>query len=163
MKIISDQIRKSKCRIHDKETIEAMIKKAVICRLGLVDEDRAYIVPMNFGYDSGVLYFHCGAEGRKIDCLKKRPGVSFEIDVLHDLKAGELACGWDALYDCVMGRGEASFITDREQKRHALNMIMRQVSGKTWEFPDEKIDKTTIIAVEIKTVSAKSTIKQEQE
>lgn len=37
------------------------------CRLGLVDNGKAYIVPMNFGFeDAGsalTLYFHCAAEG----------------------------------------------------------------------------------------------------
>jgi len=55
----------------------------------------------------------------------------------------------------VMGKGRVSFIEDREQKRHGLNVIMKQVSDREWEFPEEKLEITTLFKIEIDTISAR--------
>ncbi len=147
---------KKKAAVSDIEYIEQIIRKGKICRLGLIDRGFAYIVPLNFGYESGCLYFHMGSRGRKIDLIIENPAISFEIDCACRVKDGEKACDWSMMYQSVMGQGVAEFIQDRDQKRDALNCIMRQYSGRDWTFPDEKLDMTTILKVEIRKISARS-------
>ncbi|MBN2105364.1 pyridoxamine 5'-phosphate oxidase family protein [bacterium] len=152
---------KKKYAVSDLTHIETIIQSATICRLGLVDDNYAYIVPLNFGYEAGSLYFHTGSRGRKIDLIRNNPRVAFEIDTDHAMKSGERACDWDMYYQSVMGRGVAFFIEDREQKQRALNIIMKQYSSeRTWTFPDEKLAITTVIKVKIESVSARSHCKK---
>lgn len=160
MQINSDRIRKQKFAVHETAQIESMIRGASVCRLGLRDGEYAYIVPMNFGYESGSLYFHMGADGKKIECIRKCPDVAFEIDLAHLIQPADQACAWDMQYACVMGRGRALFINDREQKIRALNIIMKQYSDREWIYPPEKADKTTILQVIIETISAKCNMKE---
>jgi nitroimidazol reductase NimA-like FMN-containing flavoprotein (pyridoxamine 5'-phosphate oxidase superfamily) len=160
MEINSNQIQKQKFAVHEKEKIEAIIRRAAICRLGLKDGEYAYIVPMNFGYESGSLYFHMGSNGKKIECIRQCPNIAFEIDIGHEIQSGEQACAWDMQYECVMGGGRAFFLNNREQKIRALNIIMKQYSDREWAFPLEKVDKTVILQVQIETVSAKSNTKE---
>jgi len=138
-----------------------MIRSATICRLGFVNENYAYIVPLNFGYQGGILYFHTGPKGRKIDLIRANPKVTFEIDTEHTIKKGDNACDWNMVYQSIMGRGVASFITNREQKRQALDIIMKQYSDKVWVFPDEKVAITTLFQVQIQSVSARSNHKKD--
>ena len=43
----------------DKEHIEAVIQKCDVCFVGMVDSDGfPYVIPMNFGYQDGVIYLH---------------------------------------------------------------------------------------------------------
>ena len=63
-------MRKKNKEITDIDEIEGIIKKATCCRIGLVDGDEPYIVPLNFGYENSTLYFHGASEGRKIDLIK---------------------------------------------------------------------------------------------
>ena len=160
MKVNSDQILKQKFAVHELTDIESVIRGATVCRLGLRDGKYAYIVPMNFGYKSGSLYFHTGAAGKKIECIRKYPGISFEIDLAHMIQTADRACAWDMQYACVMGRGRALFINDREQKIRALNIILKQYSDREWIYPPEKADKTTILQVIIETISAKCNMKE---
>ena len=80
---MSRPLRQAKREVTDRSEVDAIILKASICRLGLVDEGKPYIVPMNFGYDGECLYFHCAREGRKIDVLRRSPEVCFELEVDH--------------------------------------------------------------------------------
>ena len=77
---------------------ESILKESRICRIGLVDQDKPYIVPMNFGYKNGTLYIHSAKEGRKIDLMKKNPNVCFEMDELVRLKKAKQACEWGVQY-----------------------------------------------------------------
>jgi nitroimidazol reductase NimA-like FMN-containing flavoprotein (pyridoxamine 5'-phosphate oxidase superfamily) len=159
VEIRSNQIRKQKFAVYEKEKIESIIQRATVCRLGLMDGENPYIVPMNFGYESGSLYFHMGQNGRKIEYLLRSPNIAFEIDTGHVIRS-EDACAWDMQYECVMGHGTALFLNDREQKMRALNIIMKHYSDREWTFPLAKVDKTVILQVSIETVSAKSNMKE---
>ncbi len=44
--------------ISDESGIEAIINKAVVCRLGIVNGNTPYVVPLCFGYHDNKLYFH---------------------------------------------------------------------------------------------------------
>ena len=59
-------LRRKEKEIIDKSEIESIIRKSLVCRLGIVDEGLPYIVPLCFGYDKGALFFHSAKEGRKI-------------------------------------------------------------------------------------------------
>ncbi|MCK5220561.1 MAG: pyridoxamine 5'-phosphate oxidase family protein, partial [Candidatus Aminicenantes bacterium] len=85
-------MRRSERKITDPEVIEYILNKGDICRLGLINKGLAYIVPMNFGYEGGYIYFHSANEGTKIDILKQNPKVSFQIDIDHMIVEGDSAC-----------------------------------------------------------------------
>ncbi len=149
-------MRKSEKEIYDPEIIQYVFERGDICRLGMIDGDIAYIVPMNFGFDNKYIYFHSAPEGRKIDILKGNPLVSFEIDVDHKIKESNSACGWSASYFSLMGRGKVEFIDDPEEKKRGLNLIMKKYSGKhDWTFPGDMVAKTLIFRLSADHISCK--------
>jgi nitroimidazol reductase NimA-like FMN-containing flavoprotein (pyridoxamine 5'-phosphate oxidase superfamily) len=46
--------------------IEQIVRKSLVCRLALAEEDQPYIVPLSFGFKNSTLYFHSAPKGRKI-------------------------------------------------------------------------------------------------
>ena len=148
-------MRKSNKEITEKPALEMIIKNSVICRLALVDGDRPYIVPLNFGYQDGILYFHCAHEGRKIDIIKTNPNVCFEFDINTELITAEKACGWSMKYQSVIGFGKAYLIEDIREKTAALNIIMQQYSKSNFSFPEAKLQITAAFKVEIERMTGK--------
>lgn len=149
-------MRRSEREITDPDIITSVLVEGDICRLGLIDKDLAYIVPMNFGYEEGYIYFHSAGEGTKIDILKQNPKVSFEIDMDHKVVEGDSACNWSASYLSIIGDGVVEFIYDASEKTRALNVIMNKYSGRSnWEFPGKVVGKTTIFRLCIKDMSCK--------
>ncbi|MFC2118617.1 pyridoxamine 5'-phosphate oxidase family protein [Bacteroidota bacterium] len=148
-------MRKKENEITDRSEIDKIIKNSDICRMGLSDENKPYIVPMNFGYKNNCLYFHCAKEGKKIDIIRKNPYVCFEFDLVPEIIKAEKACNWGIKYKSVIGFGKAFLVKDLEEKENALRIIMSQYTEKKSEFSGESVEKTGIIIVEIESITGK--------
>ena len=149
-------MRRKDKEITDRQQVDSIIGKAIVCRLGLAEGDRPYIVPLCFGYDGDSIYFHSALEGRKLDILRENDKVCFEIEGDYDVVESDEACDWTIRYKCVIGSGKAHIVEDRDSIRRALDIIMKHYSDKSFEYPDEKIEKTAVIRVDIETVTGKS-------
>ena len=148
-------MRLSEREITDQTAIEAIIRTSLVCRLGLSDENRPYIVPLCFGYLGRALYFHGAREGKKIDMIRKNPYVCFEFDSNSGIEEAENACKWGVSYQSVIGSGKASLVDHPEEKKKALEIIMGQYGDGDFSFPDDIIEKTGIIKIDIEEMSGK--------
>lgn len=138
------------------EDIEKIIGRATVCRLGMLDGDSPYIVPLCFGYKDDVLYFHTSMKSRKIDLIKKHPKVCFEMDILAETIPAPTPCKWNMRYQSVVGFGNASMVEDESEKKAALGLIMAQYASGSFEFPGKKVKITAIIKVDIESMTGKS-------
>lgn len=130
------------------------------CRLGMVDQGAAYIVPMNFGYEAAdetlTLYFHSANVGKKLSLLPAQTAVSFEMDTAHGLVEGKSACSFSYWYQCVMGVGTAEILTDADARMHALRTIMRHYTGEEqWEFAEKALRAVTVFRLRVDRWSCK--------
>ena len=147
-------MRRKDKEITDIEKIEEVIKKATVCRLGLVDRDEAYIVPVNFGYERNAVYFHSALEGRKIELIKKNNKVCFEIDTDVGVeKTDKSTCS--VTYRSVIGAGRAHILETDEEKLHGLKVIMRQCAGGEYGFSEEKWDSVLVVEIKIESITGK--------
>jgi nitroimidazol reductase NimA-like FMN-containing flavoprotein (pyridoxamine 5'-phosphate oxidase superfamily) len=151
-------LRRKEKEIAAKSEIESIIRKSLVCRLGLADEGLPYIVPLCFGYKSNILYFHSAEEGRKIEILKRNNRVCFEFDIGSEVQPGKTACDWGMKFRSVIGFGRASFIADPEEKREALDVIMAQYADGTFEYSEKAFKKALVIKVEIESITGKGSI-----
>ena len=148
-------MRRKEKEITDMAAISDIIDQASVCRLGMIDGDRPYVVPLCFGRQKNVLYFHGARKGLKIDLIKANPNVCFEFDILAETLADDAACNWSMAYKSVVGFGKATLVENRQQKQDALAVIMAQYSDKVFDFPSNKVDATAVIKVEIECASGK--------
>ncbi len=148
-------MRKKDKEIKDITALEEILKSASVCRLGMCDGDRPYVVPFCFGYEDNALYFHCASEGKKLEMLRKNNNVCFEIDIDCEVVKADRACDWGMKYKSVIGFGKAVFVEDAESKRKALDVIMQQYSEGTFEYSEKAFKNTTIIKVEIESMTGK--------
>ena len=149
-------MRRKEKQITSREEIEAIIGRADVCRLAMVDGNEPYIVPMNFGYADNSLFFHSAREGRKIDILRSNNRVCFEFDIDRQVTSGGAkACKWGFQYQSVIGTGQAYFIDEPEAKKTALEIIMRQYTDQAFEFDDRVVSKTLVFGIAIETLTGK--------
>ncbi len=133
----------------NRENIEAIIRKANVCRLGMLDGDTPYIVPLCFGYRDNTLYFHGSMKSRKVELIQKHPKVCFEFDILAEPISAPDPCDWDMCYQSVVGFGKASLVEDTDEKRRALEIIVSQYTKGSHAFTEQKQKATTVIKVDI--------------
>ena len=149
-------MRKVEREIKDQTEVLAIMKEALVCRLGLSDEGAPYVVPMNFGLGESCLYLHCAREGRKLDILRKNDRVCFEMDLLREIKQAQTACGWGARYESVIGFGRAVLVKDSYEKRAALDRIMEHYGARApFSYEDDILAKTEVIRIDIESVTGK--------
>ena len=125
-------MRREDKEIKDNNVIESIIKRAIVCRIAFSENNIPYIVPVIFGYKDNCLYFHSAMEGKKIDIIKQNNNVCFEFDIDQELVKSKNSCSCSMKYYSVIGFGKAFFIDDIEEKRMALNIIMKHYSK--WYF-----------------------------
>ena len=123
-------------RRKDKEIIEfaeicAVIEKCSILHLGLLDQGKPYIVPVNFGVmfenQKIIFYFHGAAEGKKYDLMKQCPQIVFEAEYYNGVlkRDPELPCKWTASYASVMGEGQVKILETEQEKTSAMKSILK--------------------------------------
>ena len=139
----------------NKEDIEAIIRKASVCRLGMLDGETPYIVPLCFGYRDDTLYFHGSMKSRKAELIQKHPKVGFEFDILAEPLSAEDPCDWDMRYQSVIGFGKACVVEVAEEKRRALEIITAQYAKGSYSFTEPKLKATMVIKVTIDTMTGK--------
>ena len=141
--------------IKDSGEIAAIMHKATVCRIALVDGNCPYIFAVNFVVRNNYLYFHSSPEGRKIDIIRKNSQVCFAIDIDTETVPGDLPCSWGTRYRSVIGFGRASFLETTE-KRQALNYLMEKYAGvNDFSYKMETLEKVAVLRVSIEKITGK--------
>lgn len=153
-------MRRKDREITDPGEIRAILERARVLHLGLNAEEEPYVVPMHYGFtlEDGrlTLYTHCAPEGRKLELLRRDGRVFVEIDTDEALLPGEKPCAWGASYACVMARGRAAIVEDKEEKAAALRLLMKTQTGENFEIAPAMADAVTILRIDAEEYSAKA-------
>ena len=151
-------MRRKDREITDPAVMEAIIRKARVCHLGLSDNGEPYVVPVNFGYRERTVFVHCAREGRKLDIIRRNPRVCVTFDVDHELVKGEEAVNWSMKYRSVMAFGTAEILDDDDfaGKTEALDALMSQYSDGAWTYPEKTLLRTSIIRIAVDRMTGKA-------
>ena len=145
--------------IKAREEMEAVISRASVCFVGITDlENNPYVIPMNFGYLDGVLYLHSGPTGSSIDMLKCNANVCITFEegnklVYQDVQIG---CSYRVKSQSVICRGKVTFIEDMEQKREALNILMKQYTDYPVRYSDPAVRNVCIWKVPVDSMTGRA-------
>lgn len=163
-------MRRKQCEVTDPERISEILAAATIGRLASTDsENFPYIIPVNFVYHQGCIYFHCARKGEKIDNIHRNPKVGFQVDIpLAYLDAGfteeRSPCKLHQFYHCVVIRGRARIVPDGQLKAEALNALVakHEKNGDVQKVRGDMSDckACTVVEVRPEKMTAKSELAQ---
>ena len=121
-----------KLEIKSKERIIEFLSSQQTGRVSSIDENGyPQIIPMNFVFINEAIYMHSHIRGEKLDNIRRNQKVGFEVDksleflpsYFSDPTDASLA---DTLYISVVIKGNASIVSDKEEKTNALNGLMKK-------------------------------------
>ena len=121
-----------KLEIKSKEKIIEFLSSQQTGRIASIDGNGfPQIIPMNFVFINDAVYMHSHIRGEKLDNIKRNQKVGFEVDksleflpsYFSDPADASLA---DTLYISVVIKGNASIVSDKEEKTNALNGLMEK-------------------------------------
>ena len=154
-------MRRSDREIADFNRIEKFISGQQIMRVAFYDDGDIYIVPINYGYEiidgRYSFFFHGAKAGRKYELSKASPSVGFEIDGGYEVLEADTACDYSAKFQSVIGTGRLSIVDDMEEKKHGLDILMKQISGnKEWTYSEEMINAVAVFKLDVEKMSCKA-------
>ena len=133
---------------------DALLRRAGVLRLGLVEGGEPYVVPVNFGYDGERIYVHGPREGRRISAVAVGARVCFEVDE-SEVVAADRPCGYTSRFRSVIGYGTARLLADDAEKLHGLDVIMRHYGSSGEGIPPEKCAITSVLEIVVGPVDGK--------
>ncbi len=153
-------MRRKDREVTDAAKIEDILRRCTCCRVGFYDHGEVYIVPLSFGYERKgntlMIYFHGAGEGRKAELIQRGPKVGFEMDTDYALNEADTACGHSARFQSIIGNGIMCLVTESEEKKHGLSLIMEHNTGKReWEFNEKMLRTTAVFKLEVTQMSCK--------
>lgn len=119
-------------QIKSYEKIKDFLHQEHVGRFSTIDVNGyPQIIPMNFVFLNDVIYMHSHTKGEKINNFTLNDKVGFEVDreleflpsYFEDPKNASLA---DTLYISIVMKGNATLVTNREEKTLALNGLMKK-------------------------------------
>ena len=154
-------MRRKDRQITEIEAIRAILDKAKVLHLAMIDGARPYVVPMNYGYalaDSRLtLYLHGAKEGRKLDVLRQNDRVAFVLETnVSQVSGGDIPCKYGEAYASVMGEGTAVLLDDPVQKIEALQILMKTQTGREFAFTPAMAESVAVIRVNVDSFTAKA-------
>jgi len=159
-----------KLEIKSKEKIIEFLSSQQTGRISSIDEDGyPQIIPMNFVFINDAIYMHSHVRGEKLDNIRRNQKVGFEVDknleflpsYFSDPTDASLA---DTLYISVVIKGNASIVSDKEEKTTALNGLMKKYQPEGGYEPIKPemdvLDEVVVIKIVPKSLRGKYKIGQ---
>ncbi len=142
--------------ITDLDTLRKVLKSARYVTVALCMDNEPYLVSLSHGYDESrnCVYFHCARHGKKL--IYARANNRVWGQAVEDYRVVD-EC--DYAYASVHFSGKIFLIDDLDEKRHAMEVIVRQVSPnpelKLAKIKSEKLASTTMCRIEIDEITGK--------
>ncbi len=147
-------------RRHDREISDSafydhVFKTAEHMVVAMQNNDSIYCLPFNFARDGNRIYIHSAREGTKLDCIRNNGNVSFNLICDTRIIPEEAT----TRYKSICGQGQAAIISDREEKRSALDLLAKRYGAKC-HVParDSDIDRVAIIRIDITEMTGKQSV-----
>jgi len=144
-------LRRRDLEITDVRILKKILKSTKYVTLALSKDNQPYLVSLSHGYDEdrNCIYFHCAPEGKKLDYLRSNNVVWGQALVDHGYSQGEC----DHLYASVHFSGRVTFINKLDEKRLAIECMMRQLDRNPEALLGrlnlEKLNRTIIGRIDI--------------
>jgi nitroimidazol reductase NimA-like FMN-containing flavoprotein (pyridoxamine 5'-phosphate oxidase superfamily) len=159
----SDRVRVRRKRErgrYDREVIDTILDEALIAHLGFADADgQPLVIPMLHARRGDVVYCHGSAASRTLRALAAGAPACLTVTLLDALVLARSAMHHSANYRSVMLLGQATLVSDPEEKFAALQAIVEHIVPGRWaevRWPTEnELKATSVLAIPIEEASAK--------
>jgi nitroimidazol reductase NimA-like FMN-containing flavoprotein (pyridoxamine 5'-phosphate oxidase superfamily) len=141
--------------ITDRAELEEVLARGEVLHLALHDEPAPYVIPLNFAYADGAIWFHCAREGTKLDLIRRDPRVGFSVVADARLVPGAAACDFSSTGRSVVGRGTARISADPAERRRGLDALMHRYGMERPDYRSDSFERTCVVRVAVEDLRGK--------
>ncbi|WP_301169713.1 pyridoxamine 5'-phosphate oxidase family protein [Brevibacillus nitrificans] len=114
----------SKRACEDHEKIDAFLSAARVGHLGLTDGAYPYVVPVNYCWHDGRIYFHGADTGKKVEIIKNNPHVCFTVCEELGTIADPVPAQTDTGYMSVMVFGQIERVEGIKEMTGVMQVLL---------------------------------------
>lgn len=144
---------------YDHATVHRLLDAAALCHVAYVVDGLPYCTPTLFWREGTRLYWHGSSASRMLRTLSDGQPACLTVTHFDSLVLARCGFNHSADYRSVMAFGTARLVTDPEEKRRALVMMVdRFFPGRTAQLrasTEQEIKATSVVAMAIERASAK--------
>ncbi len=150
-------LRRSDKALDDPREIEQVLASVKIMTVACCSENEPYLFTVNFAWDPQArdLWFHCAAEGRKLNILRVNPRVC--VSVIEDRGYIQEEC--DHAYRSIIMEGKVNLVTELSEKRRALRLLVQKLEPQPEVLArladDDSVRKVGIARISVEAISGK--------
>ncbi len=152
-------MRRGEREVTKIEDLKQIIDDCKVVRIGTIDQEGIYVVPLNFGYalddHSFKIFVHSAKKGRKVEAFAYNNKVAIEMDCKHALDGEDKACSYTYKYASVIGNGTIRLLSETNEKLDALQAIMVHQVGRTFPLGEQEANMANIYEIDVKTYTGK--------
>lgn len=156
-------MRRKDREVTSARELDEILERGSCLHLGLMDGDKPYVVPLNYGFEhrdgQRCFYFHGAGAGKKLELIRKNPRAAFCVTLTHGVIPGETAGNYSFAYESIMGFGTIAVLEDLREKRRGLACLFSQYAPEeNFEVAERVLEKTMVLRLDIEEISGKRRI-----
>ncbi len=153
---MNHKMRRVDREITQVEDLESILREGEFCTLSVIDSGVPYIIPMNYGFESGVMWFHSAPAGRKLDAFRKNPGVCFNVTISYKMIRNAEFSQYTSYYKSVTGWGKIEIVDTPAEKIQGLNTLKEHVhfDGEA-NYPKSLLERVAVFKLVIDEMTGK--------
>lgn len=148
------EMRRYKREVQDTRQIRRLLEECQVLRIGTMDQEGMFIVPVNYGYEYGEdgslrFYIHSAGEGRKVRAFRQQERVAVELDCADGLIRGDYTCQYSMAFRSLMGSGKIRLLSGPEKLR-GLKLLMGHIAPESRiSFSDQMVEAVHVYAIQM--------------
>lgn len=149
-------MRRKDKEINNQSEIYQILNDNIVLRLGFCLHNKPYVLSMNFAHENNCIYLHCAKKGKKIDIIKENNNACFHITDNEQFIEEELDVEATMKYRSVIGEGKIYLVSDFDEKKHAVHLLMKKHTNRTqFNIPEKAIESVQILKIIVSNISGK--------
>ncbi len=151
--------------------IRAFLHRGQVAHIATIWDDQPFVTPTNYYFDEAEhrLILHSNTTGRLHANIERHPRVSAEVSEIGRYLPSNVALEFGVQFRSIMVFGEAHLLTDREEQRRMLHLLIAKYFspmelGKDYRpVTDQELKRTAVYELCIESWSGKENWKDQAE
>lgn len=144
---------------YDKETIYRILDEGLVCHVGLVEDGRPVVIPMNYARHDDAVILHGAPASRLMKYVQAGHSVCVTVTLLDGLVLARSVYHHSMNYRSVVVFGRGRLIEAEQEKLAALEVLTEHILPGRWQAarrPNrQEFDATAVVSIAIESASAK--------
>jgi nitroimidazol reductase NimA-like FMN-containing flavoprotein (pyridoxamine 5'-phosphate oxidase superfamily) len=144
---------------YDRAELYALLDSVLVCHLGLVLDGSPVVLPTSFGRNGDTVYLHGSSGAASLLAASRAAPICVTATRLDGVVYARSAFHHSLNYASAVIHGTARAVTDTEEMRHGLQILVEHLAPGSWEYsrpPTRKeLAATTVLALSLTEASVK--------